>query len=238
MTNSWFRFYGEVLNDPKVQKLTTELFKIWVNTLCVACNNNGTLPSLEDCSFALRMPFHETKTAFQELEKQELLVTDGETFQFKSWKKRQYKSDVSTDRVKEFRKRKRNVSETPSEQNRTDTEQSNTHTPISELAFDKFTDEQKKYFQDKAPDVDIPDLIDTMKNWCAAKGKRYENYHRALQDWAKKEQAKINLTKKRGKNETTGRNYQNTNGNYGGRKSQSERIFDGINRVAEKYSGS
>lgn len=126
MSNQWFRMYGEVLNDPKVQKLPPELFKVWVNALCVACNNNGTLhETLEDVSFALRMPLHETKTAFHELEKVGLLVTVGETFQFKNWKKRQYKSDVSTERVKRHRKQSRNVSETPPEQiqNRTDTEQ-------------------------------------------------------------------------------------------------------------------
>jgi len=124
MSNPWFRMYSEVLNDPKVQKLPAELFKIWVNTLCLACNGNGTLPNLEDVSFALRLPFHETKSAFHELEKAGLLVTDGETFHVRNWDKRQYKSDVSTDRVKKFRKRIRNVSETPSEQiqNRTDTD--------------------------------------------------------------------------------------------------------------------
>lgn len=126
MSNQWFRMYSEVLNDPKVQKLPTDLFKIWVNTLCVACNNNGTLhETLEDVSFALRLPLHETKNAFSELEKVGLLVTCDETFQIHNWKKRQYKSDNSTIRVKKHRNAHRNVTETPPEQiqNRTDTEQ-------------------------------------------------------------------------------------------------------------------
>lgn len=120
MSNQWFRMYSEVLNDPKVQKLPADLFKVWVNTLCVVCNNNGILPSLDDVSFAFRMPISETKSAFHDLEKAGLIVTVGETFQIKNWKKRQYKSDVSTDRVKKHRNGKRNVSETPPEQNRTE----------------------------------------------------------------------------------------------------------------------
>jgi hypothetical protein len=118
MSNQWFRMYAEVLNDPKVQKLPAELFKVWINTLCLACNNNGTLPKLEDCSFAFRETISETKTAFHELEKHGLIVTDGETFHIHNWKKRQYKSDNSTERVKRHRNARKNVTETP--QNRTE----------------------------------------------------------------------------------------------------------------------
>ena len=123
MANPWFRLYSEHLNDPKVQNLSSDLFKIWINTLCLACNNNGTLPNVSDCSFALRLPFHETKTAFHQLENLALLVTDGETFQVRNWNKRQYKSDTSTDRVKRWRKQKRNVTVTaPDTDTDTDTE--------------------------------------------------------------------------------------------------------------------
>lgn len=126
MSNIWFRVYSEVLNDPKVQKLPDYLFKIWINILCIACNNDGTLPKQDECSFALRLPLHETNEAFQELKKHGLLVTDGETFHPHNWEKRQYKSDNSTERVKRHRNAKKTVSVTPPEQkqNRADTEPS------------------------------------------------------------------------------------------------------------------
>lgn len=35
----WFRFYHEVYRDPKVQDLRPELFRFWVNFLCVASDS-------------------------------------------------------------------------------------------------------------------------------------------------------------------------------------------------------
>ena len=51
----WFRFYTESLEDPKVQKLDGETYKVWVNLLCLAAKNDGKLPSVQDIAFALRM---------------------------------------------------------------------------------------------------------------------------------------------------------------------------------------
>ncbi|MCK4788291.1 MAG: hypothetical protein KAV87_31405 [Desulfobacteraceae bacterium] len=124
MSNPWFRFHRKAVHDYTVQSLDPILFKAWVNLMCLS-DDNGRLPSVEEVSFA----FHETKeavsSAFHELEKVALLVTDGETFHIAKWDKKQYKSDTSTERVKRYRERQRNVSETPQIQNRTeaDTEQ-------------------------------------------------------------------------------------------------------------------
>ncbi len=41
----WFRFYSEVLDDPKVQGLSLGLFKMWINLLCIAARNDGYLPA-------------------------------------------------------------------------------------------------------------------------------------------------------------------------------------------------
>jgi len=32
----WFRFYNDALDNPKVQLLPSDLFKTWVNLLCIA----------------------------------------------------------------------------------------------------------------------------------------------------------------------------------------------------------
>ena len=49
--NTWFRFYAEVLHDPKVQRLSDSLFRAWIGVLCVACKYGGTLPGREDLAF-------------------------------------------------------------------------------------------------------------------------------------------------------------------------------------------
>lgn len=195
MSNQWFRLYSEVLNDPKVQRLSGDLFKTWINILCVACNNNGTLPDLEDVSFALRMPLHETKTAFQELEKYALLVTDGETFQIYNWEKRQYKSDSSTERVKRHRKQKRNVTVTPPEQiqNRTDTDKKNIKKKSGKISLSEWEKQNGKMIPEllepyrEKHSIPVPRLnamIEQFRSKCEASDYRYVNFIRAFESWS------------------------------------------------------
>lgn len=53
----WFRFYSEAMHDPKVQHLRPELFKFWVNLLCLANEQpeRGSLPTLDEIAYILRM---------------------------------------------------------------------------------------------------------------------------------------------------------------------------------------
>ena len=119
----WFRFYGEALHDPKVQSLDPDLFKIWVNCLCVASQHEGKLPEISDLAFALRMTEGDTISAVTALVRHGLCDSVGNQhaakYKMHGWDKRQYKSDSSAARVREHRKRKCNVTETPPE---TDTE--------------------------------------------------------------------------------------------------------------------
>ena len=104
----WLRLYDEVLDDPKVQKLSPELFKIWINLLCLASKHDGILPDAESVSFALRMTFHETNEALKKLVSCGLFDSTKKGLSPHAWSKRQYKSDTSTDRVKRFRQLSRN----------------------------------------------------------------------------------------------------------------------------------
>lgn len=136
----WFRFYHEALNDPKVQRLPPHLFKSWVNLLCLASMHGGKLPSIDDIAFQLRVS---AKDAEQQVSELILagLIDIGATGATEphNWKKRQFVSDNSTERVRKHRKQKEqrcdeternvscNASEAPpdTEQNRSeeDTEQ-------------------------------------------------------------------------------------------------------------------
>ena len=124
MSVQWIRLYTEVLDDPKVQKLPPELFKFWVNILCLAGKNEGSIPTEDDVSFALRTDLSSVSTAFHYLEKVGLIDNNNGARIPHGWSKRQYKSDSSTDRVKRYRKRYKkryiNVTVTPPEQNRTE----------------------------------------------------------------------------------------------------------------------
>ena len=110
----WFRLYDDVLNDPKVQKLSGETFKLWINVLCIASKHGGVLPNLEDLAFELRLPTLVCKTEIDIL-KQAGLIDGDKKLKPHGWEKRQYKSDTSTERVKRFRERSSNATETVSE---------------------------------------------------------------------------------------------------------------------------
>lgn len=122
----WFRYYVEALNDPKVQLLSPELFKFWVNCLCVARQKNGLLPDVASLSFQLRMDASKAEAAVQDLITSGLLDRNGEVLTPHNWNVRQYQSDVSTARVKRHRdgivkrstKHLDGVTVTPPEQNR------------------------------------------------------------------------------------------------------------------------
>ena len=131
--SQWFRMYGEVLNDPKAQRLDGDLFKIWVNLLCLTCQHEGVLPPVSDIAFALRMNTDDTTKALAALVKAGLLDERRGCYSPHNWNKRQFKSDVSNERVKRHRERRaavtRNVTETvtvtpPDTETEADTEQS------------------------------------------------------------------------------------------------------------------
>lgn len=113
--NRWFRFYNEALEDPKVQRLSGPLFKFWVNVLCLASKHDGVLPPMEDIAFATRLPGGQASEMLESLSATGLIDETTEGLIPHNWQCRQFKSDVSTDRVKRFRKRHGNVSETQPE---------------------------------------------------------------------------------------------------------------------------
>lgn len=117
----WFRSHSAKLESPKIQKLTDAQYRAWDSLLCVACRYDGVLPPLADTAFLLRKPEKATQAMIDLLIERKLFVRTERGVEPHQWNEHQYKSDVSTDRVKAFRERQRNVSVTPSE-SETDTE--------------------------------------------------------------------------------------------------------------------
>lgn len=120
MSERWFRFYDGVPDDPKILKLPDKLFRAWNLFLCIANRYGGEIPKdMEDAAIILRLPQAKARALMVGLISA-LLFDESETgYTPHNWNGRQYKSDVSTDRVKQFRerqtKRQRNVSSAVSE---------------------------------------------------------------------------------------------------------------------------
>lgn len=102
---AWFRFYSDALNDPKIQRLPGDVFKFWVNLLCIACAGSGRLPSLADIAFALRLPEAKAAQTVEILKNAGLLDEDSAGLFPHNWAGRQFQSDHSKERVKRHRER-------------------------------------------------------------------------------------------------------------------------------------
>jgi hypothetical protein len=107
-TMRWFRFYNEALEDPKVQKLSGDQFKAWVNLLCLASKNDGLIRSASDAAFGLRITDSKAMEIISILAARGLLDrVEGGSFTPHNWSERQYKSDTSNERMKRLRERRR-----------------------------------------------------------------------------------------------------------------------------------
>ena len=104
----WFRFYHEVCRDPKVQMMRAELFRFWINVLCVASEskNRGRIESEDHLRLALGLDRATTKRWLSELEALALLHRsfDG-VFTPHNWDARQPESDDSSIRKRHERLR-------------------------------------------------------------------------------------------------------------------------------------
>jgi hypothetical protein len=108
----WLRLYNDVLDDPKVQRLPPELFKHWINLLCLA--NQGTprgrIPNqLEDLAFRLRLDDVTTARVLAKLQAVGLLdfIDDGNTIVPHDWDERQFASDDAGSYVRSWREKKK-----------------------------------------------------------------------------------------------------------------------------------
>jgi hypothetical protein len=109
----WWRAYDDALHDPKVQRLPPHLFKTWFNLLCIASKYDGNLPAAETLAFLLRRRVDDVRRDVAALCARCLFDVSGDVITPHNWNTRQYKSDLSTQRVRTHRKRSSNVSETP-----------------------------------------------------------------------------------------------------------------------------
>jgi hypothetical protein len=103
----WFRFYDEALDDPKVQRLSPQLFKTWVNLLCLASKSDGKLPSDDDLAFRLRVSVQDAAQQIQDLILTGLIDIEPNGSRVPhGWQARQYASDSSAERMRKHRKNK------------------------------------------------------------------------------------------------------------------------------------
>lgn len=106
----WFRFYHESLDDAKVQRLPGELFKTWINVLCLASRQDGVLPDVGDIAFALRISEDAAARTVADLRDRGLLEETVSGLMPHNWDGRQppsQRSDAVAQRKRDQRERAR-----------------------------------------------------------------------------------------------------------------------------------
>lgn len=110
----WLRLYTGILDDPKVQRLQPEHFKGWINLLCLAKENDGLLPSLEDTAFRLRISEAEAQSLVEVLANRGLLDQTEDGLMPHKWDERQFISDsdpTAAIRARRYRQNKQSVTD-------------------------------------------------------------------------------------------------------------------------------
>ena len=119
----WFRFYDEILDDPKLFNLSDSEFRCFVNMLCLANKRSrdtqgqvkrGSIDVQGVNLLRLLRCHHKTfESTTRKLTELSIISNNGNGIEFIHWDKRQYESDDVNIRVKRYRNVTRNVTVTP-----------------------------------------------------------------------------------------------------------------------------
>jgi len=141
----WWRAHDEAIDDPKLCLLSDRAFRAWFNLCCLTSANGGVFPNVNVILLKLRLSRSRLAAVLGELKEAGLIDEDEAGVRPHNWNGRQFKSDVSTERVKHHRERKRNVScnvsETPPETDSRDRKKEE----VREDAADAASTTGKKY---------------------------------------------------------------------------------------------
>lgn len=195
----WFRFYSEVVHDPKVQRLPPDLFKLWINLLCLANDNpeRGKLPAdVNDLAWTLRLDVEDLRAELRTLQGMGLLdwSEDDKRYSPHNWNERQKPSDDVTARVNKHRgKETLQVSDSETlqkrysnaldknrlreekKENRTDKREKVTAQAPTPIPTDfELTDDLYNSVRNKYPDLDIEAATEEWVNSMQANQSKYK----------------------------------------------------------------
>jgi hypothetical protein len=116
MAFTWFRMYHEFAIDPKVQSMSEVMQRRLVMLFCVRCRDGDVTFQEDELAMALGIPFNQDF-----FDTKELFIKKGfidEHWTVLNWSKRQYQSDSSAERTRNWRDRKKDVTSQETSQKR------------------------------------------------------------------------------------------------------------------------
>lgn len=165
----WFRLYHEFATDHKIQMLSEADQRRYIMLLCLRCGNGNVTFHDDLIAFSLRISLEEWETTKNRFIEAKFIDKNNKIL---NWEKRQYHSDSSTPRVRDYRQRKKqacNVSVTAGNDRET----------VSVTVPD--TDTESEYIvptvlvdlpsTPKAPRIPYQQIIETYNEICVPKGR-------------------------------------------------------------------
>ncbi len=137
----WIKLYDEILDDPKMGRLSDGAYRFCINLFLLASRQearDGSLPELTDVSWALRLPEDTAAKYWAELEKVGIVCTKDGVPTVCKFQDRQKAAD-GKERVKQFRDRQQRKPVTPENEPETDATRGS-----NESVTESYTDIDKK----------------------------------------------------------------------------------------------
>lgn len=212
----WYRAYAGMSADPKFKVIATMAqterviaLAVWLAMLEHACTHDGSIHDLSplDVGCALDVPADIVTRVMQAFSEKGMISGSHVT----AWKRRQFLSDSSTERTRNYRFRKRNVhvtacdgEVTPPEQNRTEhirTEKKVERAPSaaptrgSRFPFEKLPEPWMQFCQETRLDLDPSATFDRCRDyWIAQPGQRgvKRDWDATWRNWVRNERKRDN----------------------------------------------
>jgi len=193
----WFRLWSEMVDDEKLRLLAFEDRWHYVAILC--CKAGGVLDAECEPQLWRRKMAVKLGVQLRELEEiarrlAEVDLIDRETLQPLNWASRQFESDYSTDRVRQYRERQKkqrvgdmkrpcNVSETPPETD-TETDTDKIRGKTAKRFVPPTPDQVREYCKQRGNAVDAERFVDfyAAKGWMVGKN-RMKDWKAAVRTW-------------------------------------------------------
>lgn len=195
----WLRLWTDVIDDPKLLLLSPD--DRWYYIAILACKRTGVMDEPDSVetrdrkmALSLRLDHRERDEVRRRLVEARLIDEDWQPL---GWEKRQFASDSSTARVREYRKRYGNVSETPQIRDRADTEQRQkkngeeraTRAPTAKRLPQDFTlTEERRRLCEREGVEPIREFERFRDHWLSASGAsaRKHDWDAAWRNWCRK----------------------------------------------------
>lgn len=150
---AWFRLYDDLLDNPKVQKLPAELFKAYVNILCIARKEDagGVLPSNEDLAFYLHDDMSRVTSRVTALIEAKLIDENDGIRDIHNWKTLQYESDKDPTAKERKRREREKKNEDNGEKTQDDIENVTRDTTVTSRAPEQSRTDTESEQKEDAP---------------------------------------------------------------------------------------